>query len=186
MLQLRLHVQTLFREKQSAKIDITTYLQEYGPVRDTIGLYARTKNFTLPELRKSLISESIYYGRFLGGRLVFMHKDHVNTFQIIARYNLDLTPLMQLILELIHAYPGISISKMRGYINESVARLQEAVNNLESQLYISRTSWNPLVNYTARGYMLLPHLEASETDYNNSVKDAIQLVLKWFGLLSLN
>lgn len=186
LLQLRVIRQSLLREKQSDKVDIISYFKEYGPVKDVIGLYARILNFKLSTLRREIISEEIYYGRFLGSRLVFMHKDHLIWFQIISQYDSELTALNLIVYEIIKTSPGISISKMKIYLRESVSNINESVNYLETNLYICRTNWNPLINYTNRGYISLNEMIREKATYVKAIEKAIILILKWFGILTLN
>ena len=117
------------------------YLKENGPSRDPLEFLARLPSFRWRELRTHLLNREVYFGRFLGRRLVFIHQEHLELFVTVTRSELALSDLAKEILEIIKEIPGISQKEINRLLIQPASKIQNALTLLEQELYISRTGW---------------------------------------------
>ncbi len=185
----RLEKLRLSRGLQSSLMSINQYLEENGPVRDTIEFVARLPSFDWIELRDLLAGKLIYFGRFLGRRLVFVNKNQINHFITITRdKNIQLDEITREVLLLIQEYPGMTIKDIMKFIIQPKNVVQASINILEQELYISRTGWD--LSLTQGGfpnpqYVALPVVKITALSYDASVKWLLHHCIKWYGPLTL-
>ncbi|MHA2171575.1 MAG: hypothetical protein ACXAB7_16930 [Candidatus Kariarchaeaceae archaeon] len=176
-------------QSQSSKLFTVDYLAENGPSRDLIELVARLPSFDWQELRKALLDREVYFGRFLGRRLVFMHHHHIEHFQQVSRSTEPLSKLAMEIFALISEIPGISQREISHTLKEKQSRIHNALNFLEHELYIARTGWELSISHGGSPqirYISLPSITINEHNFTDACENIIQLCCKWYGPLTID
>ncbi len=187
--QFRLNKMRLSKKFQSSNMTVEDYLRENGPSRDPIELIARLPAFSWFELRRCILNREVYFGRFLGRRLVFMHKDHIKYFVSIVRSSQLLDELADEIFTIISEIPGVTQKEISRLVNQPYSKIQSTINFLEQELYISRTGWELTLShggFTRPGYIILPKIITDESIYQDAIKRVLLLCLNWYGLLTLD
>lgn len=183
----RLKKMRLVKKYQSHRITILDYLRENGPVRDPIELNSRLPNFVWKDLRKELLDKNVYFGRFLGRRLVFIHQEDLAMFISITRTsNHILEDREKEIFQLIKDVPGVTIKEIGKLTIFSRNEIQGLLNNLEQELYISRIGWElSLVHggFANPQYITLPYTQVK--DHKKSLERIILKLIQWYGPLTL-
>ena len=130
-----------------------------------------------------------YFGRFLGRRLVFVHHDDVDDFIRITRdQTYQLKELELEVLEIIKEFSGITNTEIQKVTKLKKSEIQQIINSLENQLYISRIGWELTLKhggFAKPQYIALPRSNYSEDKHKNSLRDIIMKSFKWYGPLSL-
>ncbi|MCY3413764.1 MAG: ATP-dependent helicase [Candidatus Heimdallarchaeota archaeon] len=185
----RLLKMRLDKSQQRIQMSIADYLKENGPVRDTIEFVSRLPGFNWVELRDLLAGEEIYYGRFLGRRLVFIHKDQVDQFILLTRdtsQNLD--EFTQDVLLMIQEYRGITSKELQHLLVQPKQKVQMAINLLEQEAYISRIGWDISLiqgGFPNPQYIALPRVQYTKDRHAHAIQWLLKQCLLWYGPLTL-
>ncbi|MHA2252384.1 MAG: winged helix-turn-helix transcriptional regulator, partial [Candidatus Kariarchaeaceae archaeon] len=185
----RLNKMRLSKNFQSKKINILDFLKENGPCRDPIELVARLPSFEWPKLRNYLINRQVYFGRFLGRRLVFIHHSFLEMFIKVARSTDPLDDITKEILAIISEVPGISQKELSKVLKQPKNKIIHSLNFLEQELYISRTGWDLALThggFPQPRYIALPALESGKISYTEAAKMLVVNCSRWYGLLTLD
>lgn len=185
----RLQKLRLSQKYQSISMGIKDYLEQNGPARDTIELVSRLPSFDWLVLRDLLAGKEIYFGRFLGRRLVFISAVQVKHFITITRerdvYMNELEREVYLLIQEMH---GLTTQEIMKFTKQTKNAVQNAINALEYNLYISRVGWE--LSLTQGGfpnpqYIPLPPVEITDLNYSESARWLLQQCLHWYGPLTL-
>ncbi|MHA2502719.1 MAG: helicase-related protein, partial [Candidatus Kariarchaeaceae archaeon] len=186
----RLAKMRLIDRGRSDRVGIVDYLRENGPARDPTELVARLGAFNWRDLRSLLIKREVYFGRFLGKRLVFIDHEDLHALILITReFNHQLSSEASEILEILSQRTGLSQSEISNLTKLTMSQTGAALRELENQLFVSRVGFDlTLVHggFPNPRYIPLPLVEYSETDYWDSVVRVLERCCHWYGPLTLN
>ncbi len=170
--------------EQLRDMSLEELLLKNGPARDAVELFARLPDFSWKELRSLLLKRKVYFGRFMGGRLMFMHEQFIRDFITVARTDKLQGDEFELYLT-IADIPGITKSQIIKITGWDSSRVQNAITILEKQLYISRIGWSlslTLGGFTNPQYIVLPDGYSRKEE---SIFKIIQYCIDWYGPLNL-
>jgi ATP-dependent helicase Lhr and Lhr-like helicase len=171
-------------------IDIRDFLQVKGPKRVVFDLFQRFKEFSWTNLRQAMDTQDIFYAKFLGYRFCFLEKSFVLDFINAYRNNEILTAEVEKVYSQILTFPGISFYELQRMTNLPMPSIREAINFLETELYICRSSWelnytsSPLVSFTR--LLPLPSLPPKFHSQRKSQEMVVYWMFQWFSVLTLD
>jgi hypothetical protein len=152
-------------------------------------LLARIPSFNWIDLRRLLAARKVYFGRFLGRRLVFVHERDIKDFIRITRSSKSLEGINHEILSLISEIPGITQKQLGKLTKQPISAIQNSINFLEHELFISRTGYELTLihgGFPNPQYIALPAVDNDDELYHESVTRILRKCLSWYGPLTLN
>ena len=183
----RYNIQAHGLQGLSKKIDEELLLQEYGPMRDPIGLWGRLDKFSMPKLRVLLQKREVLYGKFFGHRLCFVHRTHIPLFIAVYRTIKHLDTISETILEAIRSYPGITVKDLKLRLNIPNVQILQALNLLEEHIFISRVGLFQPISHSRDNYTRYVEIIPDyQEDPDEAIIKFIELCSSWFGLLSIH
>ena len=186
----RLYRMRLLRRNRSDKMTVIDYLRENGPARDPIELVSRLDQFDWRRLRALLTDRSIYFGRFLGRRLVFIHHRDLEDFVRVTR-DPETQPdgIAHEVLLTLAERPGLTQRELSQLLNYPYSTISDALKLLEDQLYISRTGFELTLTHGGfpnPRYIPLPTVSITDSSYQQAVINVIRKCCHWYGPLTVN
>ncbi len=166
------------------KGDIVETLEHIGPIRHVADIWNRGQ-FSWTDLRMSMDTREIYFGRFFAGRSVFVPSSLVPLLIRIYRSVVDLDPETTAVLDYIRFSGSVRYSDLIYNMDMPSEEVKERLRLLESQMYISRTGWDLSMSYATRDVFYIPvefdWREPTDDDYDLF----ISLLIRWYGPLTV-